>query len=181
MAADELQELHEHAEHAAHHPSMAPVSLTMAVLAVALAVVSLLGMRSHEERLMFRNEANDQWAYYQAKDIRLHMDKDIAEFESFAANTDANKAAQARQANLAEAEKYTKQTEEIQAEAKKLDQEADKEARKGDRFDLGEVFLDVGLVVTSITLLSGKRAFWYLGMGLAVIGLAAACTALLVR
>lgn len=180
-AADALQELHENAEHAAHHPSMAPVSLTMAILAVALAVVSLLGMRSGEERLMLRTQANDQWAYYQAKDIRLHMDKAIADFESFAANTDTNKAAQARQANLAEADKYAKQTEEIQAEARRLDQEADKEAHRGDRFDLGEVFLDVGLVITSITLLSGKRAFWYLGMGLAVIGLVAACTAVLVR
>lgn len=181
MAADELQELHENAEHAAHHPSMAPVSVTMAVLAVALAVVSLVGMRSHEERLMFRNEANDQWAYYQAKDIRMHMDKALADFESFAANTDAAKAEQARQANLAEADKYAKQTEEIQAEAKKLEREADKEARRGDRFDLGEVFLDVGLVVTSITLLSGRRGFWYAGMVLGVIGLVTACTSLLVR
>lgn len=181
MAPDELQELHEHAEHAAHHPSMAPVSLTMAVLAVALAVVSLLGMRSHEQRLMLRNEANDQWVYYQAKDIRLHMDKAIADFESFAANTDASKASQARQANLAEAEKYARQTDEIQTEAKRLESDADKERRRGDRFDLGEVFLDVGLVVTSITLLSGKRAFWYAGMGLGVTGLVAACTSLLVR
>lgn len=181
MAADEFQELHEHAEHAAHHPSMAPVSLTMAILAVALAVVSLLGMRAHEERLMLRNRANDEWAYYQAKDIRLHMDKSLAEFESFAANTDAAKAQQARQANLAEAEKYAKQTDESQAKAHELEAEANKERRRGDRFDLGEVFLDVGLVVTSITLLSGKRGFWYAGMTLGVIGLVAACTSLLVR
>lgn len=178
---DELQELQENAEHAAHHPSMAPVSLTMAVLAVALAVVSLLGMRSHEERLMMRNEANDQWAYYQAKDIRMHMDKALADFESFATNTDPAKAQEARQANLAEAEKYAKQTEEIQAKAKGLDDEADKESHRGNRFDLGEVFLDVGLVVTSITLLSGRRAFWYLGIVLGVIGIVTACTSVLVR
>jgi hypothetical protein len=181
MAADEFHELYEHAEHAAHNPSMAPVSLTMAFVAVALAVVSLLGMRSHEERLMFKSEANDQWAYYQAKDIRLHMDKAIADFESFAANTDAAKAAQARRSNLAEAEKYSKQTEEIQAKAKELDAEADKESHRSDRFDLGEVFLDIGLVITSITLLSGRRAFWYSGMVLAAVGVLAACTAMLVR
>ena len=181
MAADELQELHEHAEHAAHHPSMAPVSLTMAILAVALAMVSLLGHRAHEERLMLRNQANDEWAYYQAKDIRLHMDKALADFESFATNTDPAKAEQARQANLAEAEKYARQTDEIQAEAKRLEGDADKERRRGDRFDLGEVFLDVGLVVTSITLLSGRRRFWYLGMAMGVIGLVTAATSVLVR
>ena len=39
MGGDELQELHEHAEHAKHDPSMTPISLTMAVLAVVLAGV----------------------------------------------------------------------------------------------------------------------------------------------
>src|SRR5438105_1527245 len=34
MSAEEFHELHEHAEHAAHDRSMAPVSLTMAILAV---------------------------------------------------------------------------------------------------------------------------------------------------
>lgn len=181
MAADEFQELHEHAEHAAHNPSMAPVSLTMAILAVLLAVVSLLGMRSHEERLMFKSEANDQWAFYQAKDIRLHMDKAIADFEAFVANTDAAKAAQARQANLAEVDKYTRQTQEIQTKANELDVEAEKERRRGDRFDLGEVFLDIGLVITSVTLLSGRRVFWHAGIVLAVIGIVAASTDVLVK
>ena len=37
MGGDELQELQEHAEHAKHDPSMTPISLTMAVLAVVVA------------------------------------------------------------------------------------------------------------------------------------------------
>ena len=52
MRADELQELHEHAEHAHHNPSLAPVSLTMAVLAVLVAVASLLGHRAHTEEVI---------------------------------------------------------------------------------------------------------------------------------
>ena len=31
---DELQELHEHAEHAREHPDQAPITITMAILAV---------------------------------------------------------------------------------------------------------------------------------------------------
>ena len=65
MGAEELQELHEHAEHGAHHREMAPISLTMAFLAVAVAVVSLLGHRTHTEELMLQTQANDKWGYYQ--------------------------------------------------------------------------------------------------------------------
>ncbi len=61
MSADELQELHEHAEHAHHNPSLAPVSLTMAVLAVLVAVASLLGHRAHTEEVILQAESSDQW------------------------------------------------------------------------------------------------------------------------
>ena len=83
--------------------------------------------------------------------------------------------------NGAEAEKYEKQTEEIQGEAKKLEAETDLERRRADRFDLGEVFLEIGLVITSITLLSGRRIFWHAGILLGVAGMVAAATSLLVK
>lgn len=181
MSADEFQELHEHAEHAAHNPSMAPVSLTMAVLAVLVALVSLLGHRSHEEELVLKSTANDTWAYYQAKDIRLHMDKAIADLESFVATTDQAKAAQAREANLAEVDKYRKQTEDLEHEAKNLEAETILASRRGDRFDLSEVCLEIALVVTSITLLSGRRVFWHVGLVLGLVGVIVAATSVLVR
>src|SRR5215467_2099742 len=181
MSADELHELQENAEHAAHNPSMAPVSLTMAILAVLVAVVALLGHRSHTEEGVLQTRANDQWAYYQAKDIRLHMDKSLADLESFVATTDARKAEQARESNLAEAEKYAKQTHDLQEQAQELERDAKLESRRADRYDLGEVFLEIALVVTSITLLSHRRTFWYAGVVLGIVGVIVAVTGRLVR
>lgn len=177
----ELDELKESAEHGAHNPSLAPVSLSMAILSVLVAVVGLMGHRAHTEETVLQTKANDQWAYYQAKDIRLHMDKAIADLESFVSVSDPAKAAQAREANLAEAEKYKKQTEELQSEAKDLDRETDLASRRANRYDLGEIFLEVALVITSITLLSGRRVFWHAGLVLGVAGMVVASTALLVR
>lgn len=177
----ELDELKESAEHGAHNPSLAPVSLSMAILSVLVAVVGLMGHRAHTEETVLQTKANDQWAYYQAKDIRLHMDKAIADLESFVSVSDPAKAAQAREANLAEAEKYKKQTEELQSEAKDLDRETDLASRRANRYDLGEIFLEVALVITSITLLSGRRVFWHTGLVLGVAGMVVASTALLVR
>ena len=181
MSTDELQELHEHAEHAAHNPSMAPVSLTMAILAVLVAVVTLLGHRSHTEEVILQTKATDQWAYYQAKSIRRHTDELFADLVSTIAASDPKKAAQLHEKYQGEADKYRDQQKDIDAEARKLEQETEHERRRADRFDLAEVFLEVGLVVTSITLLSGRRVFWLAGMVFAAMGVIVALTASLVR
>jgi hypothetical protein len=168
MSADELQELHEHAEHAHHNPSLAPVSLTMAVLAVLVAVASLLGHRAHTEEVVLQAKSSDQWAYYQAKNIRQHED------ELFVAGNGAGAAAGAREKYAEEAERYKKEKDEIQEKARELERDVGIERARADRYDLAEVFLEIGLVITSITLLSGRRIFWYLGIVLSVVGVAVA-------
>ncbi len=170
MSADELHELQESAEHAHHNPSLAPVSLTMAVLAVLVAVASLLGHRAHTEEVVLQALASDQWSYYQAKNIRQHED------ELFVASNNAGTAADVRDKYAKEAERYKKEKDEIQEKARELEREVASERKRADRYDLAEVFLEIGLVITSITLLSGKRIFWHLGIGISVVGVAVAVT-----
>ena len=72
MEANEAHELQEHAEHGAHEASMRPVAFTMAVLAVLVAITTVLGHRTHTEAVLDQNRATDQWNEYQAKKIRQH-------------------------------------------------------------------------------------------------------------
>ena len=69
---EEMNELKERAEAAAERKGLAPVSLTMAIVAVLVATVSLLGHRAHTEEILLQNKTTDQWAYYQAKNLRLN-------------------------------------------------------------------------------------------------------------
>jgi len=181
MSADELQELHEQAEHAQHRPDLAPVTLTMAVLAVVVATVSLLGHRAHTEEVVLQNRVSDQWAYYQAKNIRRHSDEQIADLAGAMATKDAETAAKLREKYVAEADRYKDEQKELDSEARKLEEETGQERKRADRFDLGEVFLEIALVVTSITLLSGKRTFWYGGVVMGVAGLSITATGLLIH
>src|SRR3954464_9537375 len=116
MSADEFQELHEHAEHAAHDPSMAPVSLTMAILAVLVATVSLLGHRAHTEEVVLQNKVSDQWAYFQAKNIRRHSDEQFADIISLMNSREAAQADRLREKYAAEAERYRDEQKELDAE-----------------------------------------------------------------
>jgi hypothetical protein len=177
MSADELQELQEHAEHAHHNPSLAPVSLTMAILAVLVAVVSLLGHRAHTEEVVLQAKSSDQWSYYQAKNIREHEDIIFSDMAGLLATNDAAAITTAREKYSQEAERYKHDKEEIQKRAQDLEHEVATERSRADRYDLAEVFLEIGLVVTSITLLSGRRIFWHLGIVLSVVGVVVAVAA----
>ena len=179
--SEELHELEEHAEQGRHDPSLVPVTLTMAVLAVLVATVSLLGHRTGIEEVVLQNKTTDQWAYYQAKNIRRHSDELFADLVSVISSKDAEGARKLEEKYRAEAERYRDEQKELDTKARELEQEAVLARGKTDRFDLGEVFLEIALVITSITLLSGRRLFWYLGLLFGATGTVVAASVLLVR
>ncbi len=179
--SDELEELKESAERAKENRALAPVSFTMAILAVFVATVTLLGHRAHTEEILLQTRATDQWAYYQAKNMRLNNITALNELLGAENNTDAERAAEVRKHFKEEIEKYTEQKGEIQNEARSLEAEVAVTTRRANRFDLGEVFLEIALVVTSITLLTDRRAYWYFGIVLAAIGLLCAASGFLVH
>ena len=169
-SAEQAQELQEAAEHGSHESNLAPVSLTMAILAVLVAGVAVLGHRAHTEEIILQNKVTDQWSYYQAKNIRrqnLELFTDLLTISEFRDKQTVEKLKQRYKDSIA---KYAKDQKEIDAEARKLEKEVDLERHRADRFDLGESFLEIGLVVTSITLLTRKRLFWGMGILAAVIG-----------
>jgi hypothetical protein len=178
---EELNELQEHAEHAKHDPTLAPVSLTMAVLAVLAAVVTLVGHRAHTEEVVLQAKASDQWAFYQAKNIRRHSDELYLDLTSVEATTDAALLAKLRDKYSQEAARYKDDQKGIEDKARELEADVATERNRADRFDLAEVFLEIALVITSITLLSGRRIFWWLGLVLGVVGIVVASTAFLLH
>jgi len=179
--SDEINELKEAAERAKENKDLAPVSLTMAILAVLVATVSLLGHRAHTEEILMQTRATDQWAYYQAKNMRRNNLEALDDVLTALQNTKAERAEEVRKHFHEEIEKYRDQQKDIQTEARTMEAEVQRASHRADRFDLGEVFLEIALVVTSITLLTDKRAYWYFGIVLAIVGLVAASSGFLVH
>jgi hypothetical protein len=178
---DELEELEENAEHTREHPDLVPVTLTMALLAVLVATVSLLGHRTHTEEVILQSKVTDQWAFYQAKNIRRHTDELFADLTTVVASKDAEAAAKLHEKYRAEADRYKDEQKELDAKAVELENDVEHTRRKADRFDLGEVFLEIALVITSITLLSGRRVFWHIGLLMATAGILVAASAWIVH
>ena len=155
-----------------------PVSLTMSILAVLVAGATLLGHRAHTEELLLQTRATDQWAYYQAKNIRLHEMQGIADLLGALAPSERKETLAVREKYLKEVERYTNDKEDISEKAKELESERDLMSRRADRFDGGEALIEVGLVICSITLLTRRRAFWLGGMIVGALGVIMALTGL---
>ncbi|HEY7211462.1 MAG TPA: DUF4337 domain-containing protein [Bryobacteraceae bacterium] len=165
------EELEEHAHHA-HEPFDKIVAASMAIIAAALAVVSMFAQHYNTETVLNQQLAADQWAYYQAKDIRRYVAQSTRD------TLLALKGDPAQAANyLDESVKYRKQADEIQEKARKYEEERVVNGRLALRFDFGEVFLEIGIVFASLAILTKRRAFFALGILSAIAGALFAVTA----
>ncbi len=169
MAANE--EVEEHVHHA-QNPYDRIVAGTMAIIAALLAVVSVLGQHFNTETLLNQQLASDQWAYYQAKDIRRYVaqvtEDDLIQLRAPPA---------ALQKYALDANKYKSQSAAIQDKARDYLKERDKAGAQAGRFHFGEVFLEVAIVLSSLAILAKRKGFFAAGVASALIGVVISITA----
>ena len=181
MEANEAQELKEHAEHGAHEATMRPVAFTMSVLAVLVAVTTVLGHRTHTEAVLNQNKATDQWNYYQAHKIRANDTQLAADLLGAVSVADKVAAAQLARSYDDHEKKWAGNLKEEQEQAKATEQKVEQAEARAGRFDLAEALLEIGLVITSVTLLTGSRIYWYLGLVFSALGIASAVSTFLIK
>jgi uncharacterized protein DUF4337 len=162
--------LEEHAHHHEEEPWTLPVAITISILAVLVAMATLMGHRSSIEAVLLQTQASDQWAYYQAKNIRLHEMQSVADLIGVLDRGEKEKAEALREKYKSEIERYEKDKDQISEKAKELENERAVVSRKEDRFDAGEVVLDIALIICSLTLLTRRKIFWYTSMAIGVVG-----------
>jgi hypothetical protein len=177
----EANEMREQHEHAAHNEQMRPVALLMAILAVLVAVSTLLGHRSATEAVLSQARASDNWNEYQAKKIRQNDTQLTVDLLSSLPVTDKNAAAKLQAKYLAHAAQWDEDLKEGSAKAREQEAEGRRAEAREDRFDLGEALLEIGLVITSITLLTSNRAYALLGILFGIAGVVSGVSAFLLR
>ena len=181
MEANEAQELQEHAEHGSHESAMRPVALTMTILAVLVAITTVLGHRTHTEAVLQQAKASDTWNEYQAKKNRAYDTTLVTDLLSVVTISDQNAAKKIVKGYADHKDKWTEDLKEEQKEALALEAEVKLAEGKAKFFDLGEALLEIGLVITSVTLLTRRRTYWYVGIFFSLIGILSATSALFLK
>ena len=145
------------------------VGIMVGIIGVLLSIVTILGHRERTAAVVYKTEANDQWAFYQAKKIREHTAQIGAALLNALAADPAKVAAFGAKLTQ-DSERYTKEAEEIRTVAQEREEESKHAERRALRFDVGEGFLELGLVMSSLYFLSRKRFFVAFGGVGAVVG-----------
>lgn len=184
--AGEVLETVEQNREATELPFDRRVAVTMAMQAAILATVTMLGHQSNDDALeqqigagIRQTESSNQWGYYQAKNIRNQVNKGNLQLlpllEKIPGNETASKDAVKKLTaeiakNDADKEEIRKKAETLAKESAEL-QEKSKHAKElGDHFDLAEFCMQLGLVLSSLAVLTKRRWFWYSGIIVAVLG-----------
>jgi uncharacterized membrane protein YcjF (UPF0283 family) len=199
----------EHAAHATRDPFDRNVTMTIAIVAAILACVTMLGHRAHTETLRLQGEAislqteasilhtrtTNKWAQYQAVNIRDHEYraylKLLAVMSPRPDTASVEKEAQAEWQG--QVSKYKKTLPGLMDEARELEERTKKKQEeaqqrlhdshlahaRADRFDYGELGVELGLVLCSLAVLTKRRGFWYSGIATTLAGVLVAGSGLL--
>lgn len=181
MEANEAQELQEHAEHAAHSDSLRAVAFTMSLLAVLVAVVTVVGHRTHTEAVLYQAKASDTWNEYQAKKIRAYNTQLETDLLGVVVVTDKEAAQKIAKGYADHQAKWAEDLEKEKKVAEDFQEKVELAEHKADYFDFGEALLEIALVISSVTLLTKRRIYWVLGLGFSVIGIVASVMGLLLK
>jgi Domain of unknown function (DUF4337) len=177
----DIEELHERAEQAAGDKRLASVTVSMAILAVFVAAVSLMGERIHANEVLAQSRAADQWAQYQAKVIRERSYEVFLDQLDVFAVQDPSHAAQVKAKYKGEIDRYNGETKDIQTQANSTESTVAILDRRSNWLDFADVLLEASLVICSITLLTQKRGYWYFGLLGAASGIVVAVMGLFIH
>ena len=150
-------------EHAAD-PNSRRVGILVCIVGIFLSVVTIASHRSH-------TEANDDWAYYQAKKIRENT-SDVAATVLDTLATDPAKAAPSLQKLKAARQKYADDALGLESDAKAKEAKTENEEQRALKFDIGEGLLELGRVLCSLFFLARNVLFPLFGTLSAVAGIA---------
>ena len=134
------------------------VGVLAALLAVALAIVTIASHRTHTAAIMHKSTANDEWAYYQATRVKFH-NVELGQSLAGLLEKDNPKAQKLLADSVGQLKKYESQGKDIQQRAERSDAAAEADEHRALRYDVGEGLLEIALVLSSLYFISKKIMF----------------------
>src|SRR5207244_12176543 len=146
-------------------PLTTRVAVTAAVLAVLASISALQAERTAAESILEKNEAvlwqsraSDEWAYRQAKSIKLHL-QELAPGAAPQAEPTRN--------DIAASEERARAAEERRDEANR---EATERFEQHHRFAVGTSLLQIAIVLETVAAVLGRPVLWWGGIAVGAVG-----------
>ena len=176
----ETLEQAEHAEHASHHNK--GIALLISVLALCLAFGETLGKSSQTNAITLNVKANDLWAFYQAKTIRMYVIQTAVAtmtIETSRTTDQAVKDAQTKQIDTWKKEAARLDDEpgkdgrkQLMQQAKEAEEHRDVALSKYHSFEISSAAFQIGIVLASASIITRMMALAWVSGGLTLAGIA---------
>ncbi len=155
------------------------LALTTVVLAVCATLAGFKEGNFSIDSILSQSQAANQWSYYQSKSIKtylyeMRLDMLAAELETGVQNqTQAQK--EFLEKKIAdykrEVDRYGTEKNQIMSDAKKFETNRDMAQRRSSSFGISVIFLQMGILLSSIAALMRKKSLWLAGIAIGAFGI----------
>ena len=139
------------------------------IVAALLAVNAWIGGSNSSKIMGNTIAANNQWAWYQAKNSRATLDSAIADIASMDGKASGVKLAMYYRT---EAQRLRGDMDEISAKAKHLEAERDQAVKSSPYFTYAGIALQLGIVLSTAAILAVAMPLFWASVGVGSIGTA---------
>jgi hypothetical protein len=155
------------------------MAITTVLVAVCATMSTFKGGGYSTRSLLNQSLASDQYAYYEAKSIKGYIfqsQRDNVELQKeIALNANNSKEIVAKYQSKIDdydksIKKYEKEKTEILAQAKSFEAIRDESKLHSGAFGIAVIFLQISILLSSISALAKKHYIYYLSLGVAVVG-----------
>jgi hypothetical protein len=153
----------------AKDPFEKAVAVSIACMAVVLAFIDDHADDAKTEAILSTNEAANAWSYFQAKSIKQQVSESDLHLLHALAPTNAGDLPAQLEADVG---RYASEKDEIKARAEELGELASHAREVDDRAGQGALFLQLAIVLASVSLLARWNKMWIASLLVALGGAA---------
>lgn len=155
------------------------LALSTVIFAVCATLSTFKGGGFSTRAVMSQSQAANQWAYYQAKSLKGYLyeiQKETLELEVAEAGDAAPQTSFEARKNKIKSygdkiARYEAEKAQIQQEARKLEALRDSAQNNSRIFGFAVIFLQIAILLASISALLKKKIIWFLSLGVGCAGL----------
>lgn len=155
------------------------LALLTVIFAVCATLSTFKGGGYSTRSVMSQSQASDEWAFYQAKSIKLYMyqmqkealELKVLDFPKSTPVSIVNIYKEKIADDKKKIEKYELEKTELQEKAQHLESVRDESQKHSQAFGVAIIFLQISILLSSIAGLLKKKMVWYAGIATGSIGM----------
>ena len=154
------------------------LALTTIIFAVAATLSTFKGGGYSTRSVLSQEQASNKWSYFQSKGMKLYLyetQKDVLELDLMKTPKNEKEIVIAYQQKIAEyaksVKRYEQEKSDIKKEAESFELMRDEAKKHSNEFGMAVIFLQISILISSISALIKRKYLWLMAIGVGAVGL----------